>query len=52
MLGAEKRGQLRAGMDAEPIRDVPEFVAAKRAEGLAVDVKLLLLLAESLLVQG
>ena len=28
---------------------VPAFVAAKRAEGLAVDVKLLLLLAESLL---
>ncbi len=28
---------------------VPAFVAAKRAEGLAVDVKLLLLLADSLL---
>jgi ADP-ribose pyrophosphatase len=31
------------------LQDVPAFVAAKRAEGLAVDVKLLLLLAESLL---
>ena len=30
-------------------RDVPAFVAAKRAEGVAVDVKLLLLLAQSLL---
>ena len=31
------------------LADVPAFVAAKRAEGLAVDVKLLLLLAGSLL---
>ena len=30
-------------------RDVPDFVAARRAEGVAVDVKLLLLLAQSLL---
>ena len=29
--------------------DVPSFVAAKRAEGCAIDVKLLLLLAETLL---
>jgi ADP-ribose pyrophosphatase len=29
--------------------DVPAFVAAKRAEGVAIDVKLLLLLAQSLL---
>jgi ADP-ribose pyrophosphatase len=32
-----------------PLGDVPGFVAAKRAEGMAVDVKLLLLLAGSLL---
>jgi ADP-ribose pyrophosphatase len=32
-----------------PLDQVPAFVAAKRAEGLAVDVKLLLLLAGSLL---
>lgn len=32
-----------------PLNDVPAFVAAKRAEGLAIDVKLLLLLAGSLL---
>ena len=31
------------------LADVPAFVAQKRAEGLAVDVKLLLLLAETLL---
>lgn len=31
------------------LRDVPDFVAAKRAEGVAIDVKLLLLLAQSLL---
>ena len=31
------------------LEDVPAFVAAKRAEGLAVDVKLLLLLADALL---
>jgi len=32
-----------------PLAGVPAFVAAKRAEGLAVDVKILLLLAETLL---
>jgi ADP-ribose pyrophosphatase len=32
-----------------PMAEVPVFVASKRAEGLAIDVKLLLLLAESLL---
>lgn len=32
-----------------PLREVPAFVAAKRAEGAAVDVKILLLLAESVL---
>ena len=32
-----------------PLAEVPAFVAAKRAEGLAVDVKLLLLLAGTLL---
>lgn len=32
-----------------PLAEVAAFVAAKRAEGLAVDVKLLLLLAQSLL---
>jgi len=32
-----------------PIADVPAFVAAKRAENVAIDVKLLLLLAQSLL---
>ena len=44
------------GVDGENIlvhrvrrADVPAFVAAKRAEGVAVDVKLLLLLAENLL---
>ena len=31
------------------LADVPAFVAAKRAEGYAIDVKLLLLLADSLL---
>ncbi len=31
------------------IGDVPTFVAAKRAEGVAIDVKLLLLLADTLL---
>lgn len=31
-----------------PLGDVPAFVAAKRAEGCAIDVKLLLLLADSL----
>lgn len=33
------------------MRDVPAFVAAKRAEGLAMDVKLLLLLASDLLAR-
>lgn len=32
-----------------PLDEVPAFVAAKRAEGLAIDVKVLLLLAQSLL---
>ncbi|RYD92039.1 MAG: NUDIX hydrolase [Sphingomonadales bacterium] len=32
-----------------PLAEVPAFVAAKRAEGAAIDVKVLLLLAESLL---
>jgi ADP-ribose pyrophosphatase len=32
-----------------PLDDVPAFVAARRAEGMAVDVKLLLLLAQPLL---
>jgi ADP-ribose pyrophosphatase len=32
-----------------PLDDVPAFVARKRAEGCAVDVKMLLLLAEDLL---
>ena len=34
------------------LEDVPDFVAAKRAEGCAVDVKLLLLLSASLLAPG
>ena len=33
-----------------PLGDVPAFVAAKRAEGCAIDVKLLLLLGRDLLV--
>lgn len=44
------------GVDGEDIlvhrvalAEVPAFVAAKRAEGVAIDVKLLLLLADSLL---
>jgi ADP-ribose pyrophosphatase len=32
-----------------PLKQVPDFVAAKRAEGAAIDVKLLLLLAGTLL---
>jgi ADP-ribose pyrophosphatase len=32
-----------------PLADVPAFVAAKRAQGMAIDVKILLLLARSLL---
>ena len=32
-----------------PRADLPDFVAAKRAEGVAVDVKMLLLLADALL---
>jgi ADP-ribose pyrophosphatase len=35
-----------------PVTEVPAFVAAKRAEGLAVDVKMLLLLAGSMLGAG
>ena len=34
-----------------PLGDVPSFVAAKRAEGCAMDVKMLLLLASSLLAE-
>jgi ADP-ribose pyrophosphatase len=34
---------------AVPLAEVPAFVAAKRAEGLAVDVKILTLLGQSLL---
>lgn len=32
-----------------PMQDVPEFVATKRAEGMFIDVKLLLVLASSIL---
>lgn len=32
-----------------PVADVPAFIAAKRAEGMAVDVKILMLLAGSFL---
>jgi ADP-ribose pyrophosphatase len=32
-----------------PLAQVPAFVAAKRAEGVAIDVKLLLLLAASMM---
>ena len=32
-----------------PLAEVPAFVAARRAEGMAVDVKILLLLAETML---
>ena len=32
-----------------PLAEVPAFIAAKRGEGLAIDVKLLLLLAETML---
>ena len=32
-----------------PVKEVPEFVAARRAEGMAMDVKLLLLLAGEML---
>jgi ADP-ribose pyrophosphatase len=32
-----------------PLRDIADFVATKRAAGVAIDVKLLLLLAESIL---
>ena len=35
-----------------PLAEVPDFVAAKRAEGCAIDVKLLLLLSASLLAPG
>ena len=31
-----------------PLADVPDFVAAKRAEGMAMDVKLLILLASEM----
>ena len=55
--GIERVGE-GGGEDSEDItvhrvamRDVPAFVAAKRAEGLAMDVKLLLLLAGDLLAR-
>lgn len=32
-----------------PLARIPDFIAARRADGLAIDVRLLLLLAESLL---
>jgi ADP-ribose pyrophosphatase len=32
-----------------PLADIPDFVAAKRAEGMAVDVKILMLLAGTML---
>ena len=35
-----------------PLAQVPAFVAAKRAEGCAIDVKLLLLLAGDLLADS
>ncbi|WP_395614583.1 NUDIX hydrolase [Allosphingosinicella sp.] len=53
--GLEKIGD-GGGVEGEDIvvhrvklADVPAFVAAKRAEGIAIDVKMLLLLAENLL---
>jgi ADP-ribose pyrophosphatase len=53
--GLEKVGE-GGGVEGESIvvhrvklAEVPAFVAAKRAEGMAVDVKLLLLLGDSLL---
>jgi ADP-ribose pyrophosphatase len=35
-----------------PLANVPDFVAAKRAQGMAMDVKLLILLAEQILKDG
>lgn len=35
-----------------PLREIAAFVAAKRADGLAMDVKLLLILADTLLRRG
>jgi ADP-ribose pyrophosphatase len=32
-----------------PLAAIPDFVAAKRAEGVAIDVKMLLLLGQSIL---
>ena len=56
--GLEKVGD-GGGVEGEDIivhrvnlADVPAFVAAKRAEGCAMDVKLLLLLAPGLLTQA
>lgn len=53
--GLRKIGE-GGGIDGEdivvhrvPLAEVPQFIAARRAEGAAVDVKILLLLAESLL---
>jgi hypothetical protein len=34
------------------VEEVPEFVAARRAEGIAMDVKLLILLADRILQQS
>jgi len=56
--GLTKVGQ-GGGVDGEnilvhrvPLGDVPAFVAAKRAEGCAIDVKLLLLLAGDILARS
>jgi len=58
LLRAEGLSQVGAGggVDGEaivvhrvPLGEVPDFVAAKRAEGCAIDVKLLLLIAGDLL---
>ena len=35
-----------------PLAEVPDFVAAKRAEGIAIDVKLLLLLAATMMSEA
>jgi ADP-ribose pyrophosphatase len=55
LRGLTKIGE-GGGVDGEDIvvhrvklADIPDFVAAKRAEGVAIDVKLLLLLAGTLL---
>ncbi|MES2988487.1 MAG: NUDIX hydrolase [Pseudomonadota bacterium] len=55
VTGLTKIGE-GGGIDGEdivvhrvPLAEVPAFIAAKRAEGAAVDVKVLLLLAETIL---